>query len=228
MPAARPAGQRAAFSNRDAHVQAACSRMHAGPLLCMLSPDAVASAPRLPGLQGSLADPVPMCLHAPLCSFSARPPPGGRKSRCYRSILLCAADDHNTGSNAWQAAQHIVRHYRLALPPAPVAFWPPLPASPAAEPAARAGGGDGRDSTPGGSAPEGATLPTIVLRVAFIQRGGRGIRQVRSIFLLQGPAALGGGARGTVDLLESQPEHPTKAQAFQGATGRNMRLVGTE
>ena len=51
------------------------------------------------------------------CRFSAR---NSNTSRCFKDLLVCAADDMDHSSNVWQAAQHIARHYRPTLPDPPL------------------------------------------------------------------------------------------------------------
>jgi len=60
------------------------------------------------------------CILLPLCSFSARPPPGPHsckpQPRCYADMLVCTGNDMYTGLNFWQSAQHIVSYYTPNLP----------------------------------------------------------------------------------------------------------------
>ena len=108
--------------------------------------------------------------------FSARTPAGLEglapcRSRCYRRLLLCAADEQGVASNAFQAAQFVAEHYKSQLPAAPVEFRPS-----AAQPGGGRGGGDA--SGGGSQQQQGGAGGPVLLRVVLIERQGTGIRQV--------------------------------------------------
>ncbi|GAB4813597.1 hypothetical protein N2152v2_000643 [Parachlorella kessleri] len=86
-------------------------------------------------------------------------------SRCYKDMLVCAADDMGHASNLWQATQHILQHHLPSLPP----LEPPIEWQPDSQ------------ATSNPIRAWGPSAAATLVRVVFARRDGAAVRQMSNL-----------------------------------------------